>query len=363
MGDLKQAETIEKDLSFSLQPDKPSEFITILKDSSNNCISFNFSDTTAELTFNNFYIYLPEYYFELIESIIKDKTDDWQTGLVEHTHSTEFNGILYSFLITKCRIKNNGGYWYNYIVKCIERTVISKANAKHLASDKYLYDINCKCISSVSHDFRTPLSIIYANLQLLEQHEGHLDAETINDAFSLSRMAVKSLLRVLDKVSVVDSINKSRLEYKPTSLKLKELCENLVKELNDAEVTPNRVNYIHDERISEVHIDEYLFVSLFTHLIFNALSYSRKNHKVLFQSTVGEDGYLKFVVADYGIGLTLEQLDALSVFFAVPVSELPDGIGLGLAIVKECLNLQRGNISITSEPGKGSIFTICLPNN
>lgn len=227
-------------------------------------------------------------------------------------------------------------------------------------SDKYLYDINRKCISSVSHDFRTPLSIIYANLQLLEQLDGNLDRETVHDAFSLSRMAVKSLLRVLDKVSVIDSINKGRLEYKPTNRRLKELCENLVKELNDAEVIPDRVEYIHDNSIDDVNIDEYLFVSLFTHLIFNALSYSKKNHKVVFQSENTVDG-LKFMVQDYGIGLTLEQKEALSVFFADSVAELPEGIGLGLAIVKECLNMQNGSIIITSEQGKGSVFTICLP--
>ena len=134
-----------------------------------------------------------------------------------------------------------------------------------------------------------------------------------------------------------------------------------MKELNDAEVIPDRIRYIHDERITEVQIDEYLFVSLFTHLIFNALSYSKKNHTIRFESYLEDDDSLTFYVEDFGIGLSQEQKDALSVFFDQQSSELPENIGLGLAIAKECLLLQKGKLSINSEIGKGSVFKITLP--
>ncbi len=231
---------------------------------------------------------------------------------------------------------------------------------KHI-SEKALSEINSMCISSVSHDFRTPLSIIYANLQLLEYHDFNLDKETIKDAFSLSRLAIKSLLRVLDKVTVIDSINKGRLEYKPAKVCLETLCTNLVKTLNEAEIATDRLIYIHDSSITEIEIDQYLFTSLFTHLIFNSLTYSKRDFKVVFESKLLSDNEIRFTVKDFGIGLSAAQLDVVNNFMTSDEKELIDGIGLGLIIVKECLLLQKGTIHIASEPGKGSLFTICLP--
>lgn len=366
-------------MSFDLQPSEsvlkediiiPSfngmknEFYSFLKDSKGKSMSFTYSDFSSNNPYTGFDSPLPSYFIKVVEELINENHEDWVNGLNEYTVTYNYNDVNYTFIVTKYRLCDRGEYYYHYLVRLINTLSTSADELQRRdTAEKYLYDVNFKCISSVSHDFRTPLSIIYANLQLLEYHESQLDQETVKDAFSLSRMAVKSLLRVLDKVTVVDSMNKGRLEYRPATFNLKSFCDNLVKELNEAEVIPDRVKYIHDESITEVELDEYLFVSLFTHLIFNALSYSKKNHKIRFESKADEDGYIRFVVEDYGIGLTPEQKDALSVFFADFSPELPEGIGLGLAIVKECLLLQRGKICITSEVGKGSVFTIYLPTN
>lgn len=360
VSNLNQSEALfEKDLIFE---DKKNDYFTILKDSKGNSVSFCYSDSNSETPFSGFSKPIPGYFTEVIKECLQDDPTLWKSSLSEVVKAVSYAEDQYVFIVTMIRIAYQSSFMYQYLIRCIDNIGSEDTvSPGQLTAEKYLYDVNYKCISSVSHDFRTPLSIIYANLQLLEQHESQLDEETIKDAFSLSRMAVKSLLRVLDKVTVVDSMNKGRLEFKPGVYNLKQLCENLVKELNHAEVINDRVSYEHDSKIGDVKLDEYLFVSLFTHLIFNALSYSRKNHKVLFESKVEDNGFIKFVVQDFGIGMKEEQKEALTVFFATSVAELPEGIGLGFAIVKECLNLQKGKITITSEIGKGSIFTIYLP--
>jgi len=342
--------------------DEEKDFYILIKDSKGRAILYNYSNSASSDPFDGFSVPLPEAYIKVIEALIEDDPQRWTNSYTEYEFINLISGKACRFMVTKFRIIENHEVKYQYIIR--NEHECTHPNEGTLRSDigqKYLYDINYKCISSVSHDFRTPLSIIYANLQLLEYHEMQLDPDTINDAFSLSRMAVKSLLRVLDKVTVIDSINKGRLEYKPATYNLKNLSEALVKELNDAEVIPDRIRYIHDERITEVQIDEYLFVSLFTHLIFNALSYSKKNHTIRFESYLEDDDSLTFYVEDFGIGLSQEQKDALSVFFDQQSSELPENIGLGLAIAKECLLLQKGKLSINSEIGKGSVFKITLP--
>lgn len=334
-------------------------YFVVFKDNKGRCLSNNLRITHSDKRRVLHHLSLQQIIEEAIEN------DDREIlSLAEFTKEIEFKGEEYSFLITALPQVINGEPLVQYIIRSANRLFpLLEQNNKQLLNERNLNKLNCKCISSVSHDFRTPLSIIYANLQLLEYHEFQLDRETIEDAFSLSRMAVKSLLRVLDKVTLIDSMNKSRLEYKPVKTDLKKLCEAITKELNEAEVIPGRINFIHDNSIGEVFLDEYLFTSLFTHLIFNALSYSKKNHQVQFESKQIEKNFVRVIVKDNGMGFTQEQINGLNVFFSETAKNVVEGIGLGLAIVKECLLLQKGNLSINSEPGKGAEFVIDLPVN
>ncbi len=337
-------------------------FYIITEDSKGNYLSFNYCNSISDSPYVGFKAPLPEYFAIVVEQFISESFVSDKGGLDEFIKIIDHDGTTYTFIITMFPVLLDGKIVFQHLIRLTNllNSIVPGFN-QQIIEERNLHKINQKCISSVSHDFRTPLSIIYANLQLLEYHEFQLDQETIEDAFSLSRMAVKSLLRVLDKVTVVDSINKGRLEFKPGKVELKGLCERLIKELNEAEVVPDRIKYIHDNRISEIEIDEYLFTSMFTHLIFNALSYSKKNHKVIFESKLISSECVQFIVEDNGIGLAPDQINALTMFINGYNSYLTDGVGLGFAIVKECLLLQRAKLVVTSEIGKGSVFTINLP--
>jgi len=341
-------------------------FYSFVKDVKGNCLSFNFSNSYSESPFTGFKKPLPSYWISVITAIIKQKCDssNQEPSMEEYLYTIEIESNAYKFLITKVPITVMGDLYFHFYVKLYDKynRVPSELCDRH-STEISLNKINSKCISSVSHDFRTPLSIIYANLQLLEYHELQLDHETIEEAFSLSRMAVKSLLRILDKVTIVDSINKDRLEFKPSKVELTVLCSSLVQELNDTEVIPDRVKYVHDPLITEIEIDEYLFENLFTHLIHNALDYSKKDHKVLFESQYINTDIIRFIIKDDGIGISPDQISNLNRFFNEDHFNLVEGIGLGLAIVKACLLLQKGTLQITSEIGKGSIFIVDLPIN
>lgn len=340
------------------------DYYLIVKDNKGKCLSFNYCNSNSQLPYSGFKRPVPEHFRLVIKDLIDEKYDIETTGFEEYIKDIEFDDSTCRFLVTKFNVTVNSSDQHHILVRFLDQfnSLLEDCN-RQLSKERNLNKINSRCISSVSHDFRTPLSIIYANLQLLEYHEFQLDQATIEDAFSLSRMAVKSLLRVLDKVTVVDSINKGRLEYKPSVVNLKLICENLVKGLNEAEVVPDRLQYDHDDSILEIEIDEYLFTSLFTHLIFNALSYSKKNHKVFFKSQLISTDCIRFTVEDNGIGLTVEQLDSLNEFFNSTDDFHSEIVGLGLAIVKECLQLQRGKVFINSELGKGTKFVIDLPIN
>lgn len=225
-----------------------------------------------------------------------------------------------------------------------------------------LSNVKSKYISTISHEFRTPLSIIYSNLQLLENHRFELDAETINDAFELSRMAVKSLLRVLDKVTVIDAVKKGKLEFKPTAANLEKLCNKLVNDLNEMEMVPGRIDLILGDLPDELWIDELLFNHIFTNLLLNALNFSEKKHKVKFEVSMLTPYQAVFTISDQGMGIPEDEKEYIfEPFFRTSNARHARGSGLGLAVVRDCLKLNKGEISFDSEIGVGSVFKVILP--
>lgn len=351
--------TLEENEQKRILPKDNTIFYVITKDSVGNCLSFNFSGSESNSPFEGFEEPLPEHFKTIIFDLLEN--NKIPESFKQQSLTLYLQQFFYKINITGYPFIHKGEQLFQYIIRQTSSGSIGCCIEKSRIDKNTLSEINSRCISSVSHDFRTPLSIIYANIQLLEHHELKLDKETIEDAFSLSRMAVKSLLRVLDKVTVVDSINKGRLEYKPSMVCVESICNNLVKTLNEAEVVKDRLKYTHDPSITEVEIDEYLFTNLFTHLISNSLSYSKRDFKVIFESNRISENEIRFTIKDQGIGLTTEQISALSSFFANPETEMQEGIGLGMVIVRECLTLHNGSIEITSERGNGCIFAVDLP--
>ncbi len=245
---------------------------------------------------------------------------------------------------------------------------ISERKAKHeelrssLEREIELSNVKSKYISTISHEFRTPLSIIYSNLQLLENHRFELDADTINDAFELSRMAVKSLLRVLDKVTVIDAVNKGKLEFRPAVSDLGKLCRNLVKELNEMEMVPDRIDLLVGQIPDEMWIDESLFNHIFTNLLLNALKFSDKKSRVKFEVSMLSPGIAGFIITDQGIGIPEDEINYIfEPFYRASNSKHARGSGLGLAVVRDCLKLHIGDISFESQIGMGSVFKVVLP--
>ncbi len=251
---------------------------------------------------------------------------------------------------------------YGVIRDISEQKQKQEAMQTSLQYEIELSQVKSKYISSVSHEFRTPLSIIYSNLQLLESHLYELDAETLADSFELSKMAVKSLLRVLDKVTIIDATGKGKLDFKPTLVNLPELIEKVVRDLNELEIIPGRIITNIDPGVKEVFIDEYLFVHIFSNLLHNALNYSDKKQFVEFSVFQAGPDFLRFVVKDNGIGIPLQDIGLIfEPFYRAANSRYVKGSGLGLAVVKECLKLHNGTISIESGLGEGSTVEVRIP--
>lgn len=335
-----------------------SQIITysFVRDIKGNSLSFNFNKSSSQNALSGFEEPLPLEWITIVKQILESS---------EFVHYPSGSTLEFEKIIRK------SGKLHHFSIIIVPITIGSKSYSHYIIQKKAfntnklvnMHEINAKCISSTSHDFRTPLSIIYTNLQLLEHEEFLTDKESRDDALLLSKMAVKSLVRILDKTSIIDSINKERLEYKPVKVYLHDICRRLSNDLNDLEIIPERIVYIGGDGIGEVELDTYLFKQLFSNLILNALDFSRKQSKVSFESKCINKNNLQFIIKDSGIGIDQKQVSDLEFFFNNDDVKITEGVGLGFIIAKECIRLQGGKIYISSTVGEGSTFIVDLPLN
>ena len=222
-------------------------------------------------------------------------------------------------------------------------------------------------LANMSHELRTPLNAIIGYAEILKE-----DAEDAGQADMLPDLtkietAGKHLLRLINDILDLSKIEAGRMEVfvEPVNV------PNLIDEVRSLAMpialnNNNRLEVVIGADIVEFQTDHTKLKQSLLNLVSNACKFS-KDGKVTIsveRRTAAEDSELVFRVTDTGIGMTPAQLAKLFQPFTQADSSttrLFGGTGLGLAITKRFCGLLGGDVSVRSEPGKGSVFTIALP--
>jgi PAS domain S-box-containing protein len=249
---------------------------------------------------------------------------------------------------------------------------------KALQRERELGELKSRFISMTSHEFRTPLTTIQSSAELLERYRDRLSEEKQLAHLHRIQTAVERMTQMLDDVLIVGKAESGKLEFQPTPIDVVQFCRNLVEELQLTAKNQHKINFIHqgdctlaaqgtsEEGSGElIHslplVDEKLLRHILGNLLSNAIKYSPGNRSVQFNLTCLNDKAI-FQIQDQGIGIPPEDLPRLFESFhrARNVGTI-QGTGLGLAIVKQCVDLHKGEITVASEVGKGTTFTVTLP--
>lgn len=213
--------------------------------------------------------------------------------------------------------------------------------------------------SSVSHDIRTPLNAIIGFSELLEQ--GVVDAAEHDRYVSSIRSSGRMLARLVNDVLDLSKLESGRLELinEPTDI------PSVVREIAESfSVTRAQKSIIFQTEIAEmprVDVDPQRIRQLLYNLLSNAFKYTDRGTITL--RSEWRDGTLGLSVADTGRGISNEDVARiLQPFVQLADRNHRDGTGLGLSICQRLANLMGGELTIDSEPGKGSVFTITLRN-
>jgi two-component system, OmpR family, phosphate regulon sensor histidine kinase PhoR len=218
-------------------------------------------------------------------------------------------------------------------------------------------------LSNVSHELRTPLTAIIAFVETLEN--GALeDQESCQRFLSIIRKNASRMHSLIDDILELTAIEGGNVRLRAVPVDLHMLVQDVCASLAAKAAAHNVTIKNNVEPDVMVYADERRLEQMLTNLIDNGIKFSREHGTVAI--SYESDTRDKILVQDNGDGIPSQHLERLfERFYRVDRARSRDmgGTGLGLAIVKHLALLHRGEVTVTSELGKGTTFTIHLPKS
>lgn len=218
-------------------------------------------------------------------------------------------------------------------------------------------------ISTVSHEFRNPLTVIQTAIELIELQGTNLSEVKRKTYVKRIQSAVQTMKHLMEDVLFMGRAEAGKLGFNPTLINLDAFCRELIEEFALIERNLHDFAFTSNSDITEAWMDERLLHYMLGNLLSNAVKYSPEGGTI--QLDLRSDSVEKvvtFTIQDHGIGIPeADQSRLFESFYRASNAKLIQGNGLGLVIVKRCVEAHNGQISVTSQVGIGTIFTIILP--
>ena len=214
-------------------------------------------------------------------------------------------------------------------------------------------------IANVSHEFKTPLSVIHNYATMIQDSE--LTEETRREYAIILSETSKKLSELVSNILKLNKLENQQIfpEKKPYNLS-EQLCECMLLFEKDFEEKSLEIQIDLDENLI-IKADYDLLLHVWNNLFSNAIKFNSDGGKILL-TLRKQDQNAVVTVSDNGIGMsdyTKEHI--LERFYQGDSSRSTQGNGLGLALVKKVIDIVNGSITVESKQGKGSTFTVTIP--
>ena len=255
------------------------------------------------------------------------------------------------------------GYTLIIIINNInQKKMLWELKQAEATSLKELDEAKTKLLTNISHEFRTPLTIMLGMARLIKEHpdewfrkgsekiiqNGHALLHLVNDLLDMARLEAGAMT-----VNCLQQDIITQLRYLVGSFSSVATEKNI-----DLQFSPHSGEFIMD-------FDEDKLMQIVSNLLSNALKFTPKDGKVeLSTENLPSQHSFSIRVKDNGPGIAAEHLPQIfDRFYRIenPLLQSQSGSGLGLALTRELITLMNGTVSVESEPGVGTQFTITLP--
>ncbi len=221
-------------------------------------------------------------------------------------------------------------------------------------------------LASMSHELRTPLNAIIGLTEMMVTNAARFGTEKAAEPLRRVHRAGTHLLGLINQVLDLSKIEAGKLELNPESVNLARLIDEVVGTARQlAEQNKNRLVVEMQDKLGMLTADPMRLRQILLNLLSNACKFTKQGEVALRVRKVADGrDWIEFAVADTGIGMTAEQQAKLFEEFSQADSSTAQrygGTGLGLAITRKLTRMMGGDVTVESESGKGSVFTVRLP--
>lgn len=242
----------------------------------------------------------------------------------------------------------------------MERRAAEIALREALMREKELSRLKSQFLTMVSHEFRTPLTVIQSSAELFATYHHRLNEDERAHQLENIRQSIKTITTLLDNSLLLNYAESNILPYHPVAVDVVRFCKKLVEEINN--LNPKRtIHFSHEPARIHVEIDPQLTRYILLNVLNNAIKYSPVTCPIMLE-VHRYNGNVQFRVEDQGIGIPANDLVHLFEPFyrAKNVGETA-GLGIGLSVAKLAIDLHQGTIQIDSQENRGTTITITLP--
>jgi signal transduction histidine kinase len=223
-------------------------------------------------------------------------------------------------------------------------------------------------LSSMSHELRTPLNAIIGLTEMMVTNAGRFGTDKALEPLRRVNAAGNHLLNLINEVLDLSKIEAGKLDLNPEPVNLARLIDEVVGTAGQlAEKNNNRLVIEAQDNVGAITTDPMRLKQILLNLLSNACKFTKEGEVALRMRKVADGrAWVELAVADTGIGLTAEQQGKLFQDFTQADSLTArryGGTGLGLALSRKLARMMGGDVTVTSEPGKGSVFTVRLPGS
>jgi signal transduction histidine kinase len=221
-------------------------------------------------------------------------------------------------------------------------------------------------LASMSHELRTPLNAIIGLTEMMVTSAARFGTEKALEPLRRANAAGKHLLDLINEVLDLSKIEAGKLELNDEAVDLARLIDEVIGTAGQlAEKNKNRLVTEAQATVGVLTADPMRLKQILLNLLSNACKFTKEGEVALRVRKVADGrDWVELAVADTGIGLTAEQQAKLFQEFTQADSLTArryGGTGLGLALSRKLARMMGGDVTVASEPGKGSVFTVRLP--
>lgn len=247
--------------------------------------------------------------------------------------------------------------------KAAETALLRKQNEEQVQQLKKLNELKDEFLAVVSHDLRSPLASIGGYVNYLIK-KGELSDQQ-HKYLNIIKDINENLYNLVNELLDISKLESGVIELFKEDTNIDELISTSITNFKMLAEDKNiKIKYINKLNDNIIYVDKMKLIQIINNLLSNAVKFTENG--VISVKLIEENDNIILSVQDSGIGISEDEISCLFDklnYFNKPGTKGEKGTGLGLVICKKFVELLDGRIELTSQPGKGSTFTVTFPRS